>query len=356
MKLKIIIPIFALALVVFMGACKDKDNNDPSLTPFVTSTDPLTNEMNVPRNNVVSITFSQPMHPLTINSSTFTLKQGTATVTGIVEYANGIATYKPSGAFAANKQYTATINTSAKNTDGTSIAKIYEWSFTTGGTTEAIQAIDLGTAANYVILSKTAITNSGPSLVTGNLGISPAAASYITGLALSDSGYFAASAQVTGRIFAADMSEPTTINLTTAVDNMLTAYNNAAGKSTIDFLELGTGNLGGQTLTPGIYKWTNTVTIPSNVTLAGSSSDVWIFQIAGNLTMNSSVNIILIGGAKAENIFWQVAGHVTLGTFSHFEGVILTMSGVTLQTGASLNGRALAQTAVVLDKNVISQP
>lgn len=232
----------------------------------------------------------------------------------------------------------------------------YEWSFTTSGSESTISGIDLGASGNYVILSKTAINNSGTSSITGDLGLSPAATSYITGLALTDFTGYATSAQVTGEVFASDMADPTPINLTTAVENMITAYNNAAGRSETDFLELGAGNIGGLTLTTGVYKWTNTVTIPTNVTISGSSTDVWIFQIAQDLTMSSATNIILTGGAQAKNIYWQVAGQATLGTTSHFEGIILSMTGITFQTGASINGRALAQTAVVLDANAVVQP
>jgi hypothetical protein len=152
------------------------------------------------------------------------------------------------------------------------------------------------------------------------------------------------------------MAAPTPIELTTAVNNMDSAYTDAAGRPLPDFSELGTGNLGGLTLVPGLYKWTNNVTIPTNVIIAGGPNDVWIFQIAGNLTMSSAVNITLSGGAQASNIFWQVAGEATLGTTSHFEGIILSMTGITFQTGASMNGRALAQTAVILDANTITTP
>jgi len=100
----------------------------------------------------------------------------------------------------------------------------------------------------------------------------------------------------------------------------------------------------------------NNVTVPSDVTISGSASDVWIFQIAGNLTMSAAMNVTLSGGAQAKNIFWQVAGQVTLGTTSHLEGIVLCKTNITLQTGASLNGRALAQTSVILDKNAVTQP
>ena len=137
---------------------------------------------------------------------------------------------------------------------------------------------------------------------------------------------------------------------------MQTAYTDAAGRSNPDFLNLGAGIIGGLTLVPGLYKWTSGVTIPSNVTISGGTNDVWIFQVAGTLTMSSAVKIILRGGAQARNIFWQTSGAVTLGTTSHFEGTILGMTGINLQTGASINGRLLAQTEVTLQMNTVTKP
>jgi hypothetical protein len=137
---------------------------------------------------------------------------------------------------------------------------------------------------------------------------------------------------------------------------MQTAYTDAAGRSNPDFLELGAGSIGGQTLTPGLYKWTSAVVIPTDVTISGGPDDVWIFQVAGTLTMSSAVRITLSGGAQAKNIFWQVAGSVTLGTTSHFEGIVLGQTGINLQTGATINGRMLAQTAVTLQMNTVTRP
>jgi len=324
--------------------------------PLVNSTDPLSNATGVDRNKVVISTFSEAMTPSTINASTYTLKQGTTSVSGTVDYFGTTATFTPSNILKAGVVYTATITTGVKDLAGNALAADMIWSFTTGENTSSLAAVDLGTAGNYVILAKTAINNNPTSNVTGNMGLSPAATSYITGFALTKATGYATSAQVTGKIYGADMADPTPINLTTAVNNMITAYNDAAGRPFPDFSELGTGNIGGKTLVSGLYKWTNTVIIPSDVTISGSASDVWIFQIAGNLTMSSAVSINLIGGAQAKNIFWQVAGQATFGTTSHFEGIILSMTGITFQTGASLNGRALAQTAVILDGNDVTNP
>jgi hypothetical protein len=354
MKLKKMFSIIAVLLIVFFISCtKDKDT---SLRPTMNSTDPLNNVTGVSRNKEVAFTFSEAMDPLTINETTFTLKQGSTNVPGTVTYSGTTATLVPTNSLAAGTTYTATMTTGAKSIAGNSLASNSVWSFTTGGTVSGISPVVLGDAGNYVILAKTAINNISTTAVTGDLGLSPAATSYITGLALTNATGYATSAQVTGHIFAADMASPTPVNLTTAVNNMNTAYTDAAGRPSPDFSELGTGNIGGRTLSAGLYKWTNTVTIPSDVTISGSATDVWIFQIAGDLTMSSAVNITLAGGALAKNIFWQVAGQATFGTTSHFEGIILSMTGITFQTGSSMNGRALAQTAVVLDANTIVKP
>ncbi len=324
--------------------------------PEVSSTDPLNSAVAVAQNKVVAVTFSKAMDPLTITTSTFTLLQGTTAVAGAVAYSGTTATFTPANNLSANLVYTATVTTGAKDVAGDAIAANKVWSFTTASAGSGLAAVDLGAAGNYVILAKTAISNISTSAVTGDLGLSPAATSYVTGLSLTNATGYATSAQVTGKIYAADMADPTPITLTTAVNNMITAYTDAAGRTTPDFSELGTGNIGGMTLTPGLYKWTNTVTLPSDITISGSSTAVWIFQIAGDLTMSNAVNITLIGGAQAKNIFWQVAGTATLGTTSHFEGIILSQTAVTIQTGASFHGRALAQTAVVLDGNAVTQP
>jgi hypothetical protein len=217
--------------------------------------------------------------------------------------------------------------------------------------------VGLGTAGNYVILAKSAISNVPTSAITGNLGLSPAAASFITGLTLvlPAGGASATSAQVTGNIYASDYAAPTPSNLTTAIGDMQTAYTDAAGRPTPDHTELASGNLGGLTLPPGLYKWSNTVTIPTNVTLNGGPNDVWIFQISGGVTQASAARVVLAGGALPQHIFWQVFGVVDIGTTAHMEGVILSQTSITLKTGASANGRLLAQTAVTLAGNAVVQ-
>jgi hypothetical protein len=212
-----------------------------------------------------------------------------------------------------------------------------------------------------VLLAKTAITNvTGSSITGGNLGLSPAAASFLTGFSLvaDSTNVFATSASVPapGKIYASNYASPTPANLTAAVLDMQTAYTEAAGRTNPDFLNLGSGNLGGKTLAPGLYKFGTSVTIPTDVTFAGAAGDVWILQISNDLELSAAKKVLLSGGAQAANIYWQVAGQVTLHATSHFEGVILSKTGVTLQTGASLHGRVFAQSMIALDNNVIAAP
>ncbi len=217
--------------------------------------------------------------------------------------------------------------------------------------------VNLGMAGNFVILAKSGIDTVPTSAVTGNLGLSPAAASFITGFALTSdaSNAFSTSPQVTGSVYASDYAVPTPSNLTTAVGDMELAFTDAAGRAA-GVTELGAGNIGGMTLAPGVYKWGTGLLIPTDVTLNGSATDIWIFQIAQNLTVSSAVRVNLSGGAVARNIVWQVAGLVEIGTTAHIEGVVLCQTSITLGTGASINGRLLAQTAVNIDGSAIVQP
>lgn len=218
--------------------------------------------------------------------------------------------------------------------------------------------VNLGTAGNFVILSKAGISTTGATKITGNIGVSPIAGTSMTGFGsvLDGSGTFSRSALVVGKAYAANYRAPTPANLTAAIGDMQTAYANAAGRAPTSAatVNAGAGNIGGMTLKPGVYKWSTGVTIPTNVTLSGNSKEIWIFEIAGTLNEKSGKQVILNGGAQAGNIFWQVAGATTLGTNSVFNGNILDKTNIVLQTGAKLNGRALAQTAVTLDAATVT--
>ncbi|MCX5831647.1 MAG: ice-binding family protein, partial [Deltaproteobacteria bacterium] len=227
--------------------------------------------------------------------------------------------------------------------------------------------VPLGLAGNYAIFALTGIANAtAGTVVTGDMGVGPGVtSSAITGpwaLNLPLGSAFSTSAgQVIGKVYAFDYAAPTPTNVTTAKGDMETAYTDAAGRPAgvgAAFLNVGTGNLGGQTLPPGTYTWGTAVTLPvtTNVTLSGGPNDVWIFQIALTLTTGANTNVFLLGGAQPKNIFWQVAGSVTLGANAHIEGVVLAKTAINFGNKASANSRLLAQTAVNLDQNAVSQP
>jgi hypothetical protein len=211
--------------------------------------------------------------------------------------------------------------------------------------------VALGTAANFAVLSQTGVTTVPPSSITGNVGVSPIAANALTGfsLTLAPGGAFSRSSQVTGELFAASYAAPTPATLTTAISNMQTAFTTANGLVNPGFTNLASGAIGGLVLTPALYKWTSAVAIGSaGVTISGTSADVFVFQIAGTLTVAADARVTLLGGVLASNIFWIVAGAVTADAGAHVEGVILAKTAVTLQAGASINGRILSQTLVTL--------
>ncbi len=218
--------------------------------------------------------------------------------------------------------------------------------------------VNLGSAVNFAALAKTGISTTGTTAIVGDIGLSPAAATYITGFPLSaPPTTYTTSTLVTGKVYAADYDPPTPTYLTTAILDMQTAYTDAAGRTLPDFTELGAGNISGMTLAPGLYKWGTGLLIGNTgVTLSGGADDVWIFQIAGTLIVNSDAIVTLSGGAQAKNIFWQVTGQATLGSMSQFKGNILGQTAVVMNTGASLDGRALAQTAVTLEANTVTKP
>jgi len=211
-------------------------------------------------------------------------------------------------------------------------------------------AVNLGTAGGFAILSKSGITDVPASAISGNIGTSPITGASITGLTC---------AEVTGIIYTVDAAGPPCrvidpARLTTAVGDMMTAYTDAAGRAC--GTSEGVTNLNGQTITTGVYCWTGTLAVTGSFTISGSSSDVFIFQVPGTLTVSNGVVVTLIGGATPSNVFWQVGGATTIGTTVSFQGVILDATNIAMQSGASLTGRALAQTAVTLIMNTVNAP
>lgn len=244
--------------------------------------------------------------------------------------------------------------------DGSADSSAGDGSTTDTGTTTTVVPgvpVDLGTAGAFVILTKTGISTVPTSAIVGNVGVSPAAAGSITGFPLvaDFTNLFSLTPQITGKVYASDYAVPTPSTLTTAISDMETAFIAGAAR-TPDVTELGAGNIGGLTLAPGVYKWSSGVLVPTDVTLNGNATDVWIFQIAQTLDISADTKVVLSGTARSKNVFWQVAGLVNLNTGAHLEGIVLAQTAVTLGTGTSINGRLLAQTAVTLAGSTIVQP
>jgi len=298
-----------------------------------------------------------------------------------------VATYTTTGAGVKKGMAAQTSGTTANNftspvayivkaADGTTATYIVTVTVTV---TTGPAAVDLLTAGNFVILAQTAITDIPASAITGSIGVSAAAGSFI--------GVTCEEMAGNGKIYTVDSAYVGSGNLVCvaagpganktlvdqAVADMGTAYGAAFGRAAgvgASNLNVGTGTLTGHNFVPGTYTWdAGDVSITGNITLTGGASDVWIFQMAGNLSIDScascssagdaaGIKVTLAGGAKASNVFWQVGGGTgaTLGTYSTFNGTILSATQIIMQTGSVLNGRALAQTQVTLDAATVTQP
>jgi hypothetical protein len=313
---------------------------------------------NVVTGTEVTATFSQLMDPETVNSLTFTVRESNGNDvpgTVVMNDAQTVATFTPTwSALNPNTSYTAAVTTVARNAAGVEMANPVEWTFTTDAVESIGQTpVPLGAAGPFAILTKSGITDVFPSAINGDVGASP-----ITGAAI----HLRCAEMMTGIIYSANAAGPLPCRvtaptlLTKAVGDMEIAYTNAAGRKLPNFTNLGGGLIGGLTLGPGLYKWDTRVLISTNVALSGGSDAVWIFQIAGTLTQANATRVILKRGALPKNIFWQASGAVAIGTTAHFEGVILAKTKIAMKTGASANGRLLAQTAVTLEKNAVTRP
>jgi hypothetical protein len=350
--------ILAFLSAFVVTGCNDPDKiagtaTSPLTPPTVTSvTPPNGSTLVCPNVAIITATFSKPMNPATINTTTFKLAgPGGAKVTGTValDSTGMIATFTPPAAsLAPSTTYTATITTGAQDQFGNSLAANFVWTFTTSVTCVVLPPPSgLGTACTFGILGATpVVSNTGPSDVTGDVGIWPAAS--ITGFPPGT---------LTGTLHAGDATAMT------AQGDLTTAYNNAAGL--VAPPPVLTADIGGQTLPPGVYKATTTLGITGILTLDGSTNPngVWVFQVGSALTTAAggagtpASQVVLIGGASAHNVFWVIGSSATLGTNSIFQGTIMAKASITLGTGATLDGRALAETgAVSLASNPVNVP
>jgi hypothetical protein len=318
-----------------------------SVAPAVSSTNPADSATNVSLDAAVNATFSEAIDPSTITTATFTLTGlGATPIPGKVSYdvPSRIATFTPSSTLAQGTAITATITTGVKDLAGNALASSYVWSFVTGSTVNQ-GPIDLGAAVNFAVLAQATVTNTGATLVNGDIGLSPGVA--VTGF---PSGIVNGTIQIDNSSAVA------------AIAALTSAY---AAAAAVPAGTLISGDLGGQTLLPGVYTAAAALAISSgNLTLdaQGDPNAVWIFQIGSTLVTTADVgNVILANGAQASNIFWLVGSSATIGTGTAFQGNILANTSITVTSGATLNGRALAGAvvatgAVTLDTNVFTLP
>lgn len=228
----------------------------------------------------------------------------------------------------------------------------------TGAVCAGAGCVDLGKAGNYVILAKTGVSTVPNSVVTGNVGLSPAARNFLTGWSLisepTDTSFSSAQVVAPGRLFAADnVGGTTSADLGIAVGDMQTAYTTANGGPAGAACP-GAGNFGGLSLVAGVYDCPGAVGIATDVTLTGPG--VFVFRIAGTLTQAAATHVNLSGGALPQNVFWVVAQGVDIGTTALMQGVILGQTLINLQANAVENGRLLAQAAVTLNQDTVTQP
>jgi UDP-N-acetylglucosamine transferase subunit ALG13 len=310
-----------------------------STAPVVQSVSPVDGSTAVALNRSFTANFSESMDPSTFTTSTFILRQGATLIPSTVAYSGTTAVLIPLADLEINTGYTATINTQVKDLAANALATNYVWSFTTGQNQH--EPVVLRTTSSYVVLAGSTVTSTGPTIITGDVGLSPGSA--MTGF------------------------PPGTINGTLHINDaesaqakldLTTAYNEAEARSLAPVTI--SGNLGGLTLAPGLYKSGSTAAISSgDLTLdaQGDANAVFIFQIASGFTVTSGRQVILSGGAQADNVFWQVGTSATFGTNSVFKGNILVDQSITFETGATLVGRALTRIgAVTMDSNTMTRP
>ena len=325
--------------------------------PKVLSTNPLNLATGVALDKVISATFSEAMDPLTITASTFTLKNGASVVTGVINYSGTTLTFTPSSNLLSGTTYTATITTGAKNVAGTPLANDYVWTFNTNATLGPV-VVDLKSAGKFGILSGVGISNAaGLSQIRNmDVGIYPGLRSSVTG--------FPPAIVVNGSIFAADDIAPPGVAamLLQAKLDLTAAYLFAEG-ATFPAPATVSGDQGGKTLAPGIYKSTSTLLIQSgDLTLdaQGDANAVWIFQVASAFTTvgGAGGNVILTGGAQAKNVYWQTGSSAVIGDYTSFYGNVLALQSITMNSHATAVGRMLARNGAVVmtSTNTIDKP
>ena len=322
--------------------------------PVVVLTDPANLDANVVLNKVISATFNVTMNAATISTSTFTVKDGSTSIAGVVNYSGTVATFTPGSNLTAGVTYTATITTGAKSVTNKALASNYSWTFSIPLIAGLQPIVNLGSVERFAIISGVGVSNNAGFSIINNMdvGIYPGARTSITG--------FPPAIIVNGGMYAADDGAAIAAMLNQAKLDLVVAYLFAESCIAMPPQTVA-GNQGGKTLAPGIYKSTSTLSVDgSDLTLdaQGDPNAYWIFQIASTLTTTTGGNIVLKNGAQAKNIFWQTGSSATIGTYTKFYGSILALQSITMDSYAEATGRMLARNgAVVLTStNIINKP
>jgi hypothetical protein len=319
--------------------------NSDLTAPTVLSTNPANLAIGVVLNKKINATFSKPMDPLTMVTANFKVTgPGTTPVVGTVVYdlVNNIITFTPTSNLAVTTLYTATVTTGAMDVAGNALAADYTWSFTTG-TTLGLVPINLGSGGTFAVMARSSTTSTGLTQVNGDVGLSPGTSQGIP------------PSQINGTIHINDSA------VIQAQADLLAAYNEAIALSTNS--QTLPGNMGGLTFTPGLYTNSTSVLISGgNVTLdaQGDAGATFVFKMGSTLTTAPGTQVILIGGAKATNVFWQVGSSATLDTTTMFKGNILAAITITANTGSVIDGRLLGglttDGSVTLNATTVSVP
>jgi hypothetical protein len=316
----------------------------PLIIPTVISTDPINLENNVALNKVITVTFSEPMDAGSITGMSFTVTENGNQILGNISYTGSTASFTPLNFLLSGTTYTCTITTVAENLAGTPLQNDYVWTFSTVPHLGP-QAINLDCVAQFAVIAGSTVTNTGPTIIDGELGLSPGTA--VTG--------FPPGTVINGNI-----------NINNAAANngkgCLTAAYIEASTMALDVIVMANGELGGLTLAPGLYMAPggsfDITSVDLTLDAQGDVNAVWVFQMpSSTLTVGNGVKVILSNGASANNIYWQVGTSATIGTTAEMKGTIMADQSITLETGAILLGRTLTMIgAVTLDDNDVTIP
>jgi len=342
--------IITIVMVVFMIGCK-KDDYIPivGVCPLVMSTSPANGAAGVALNQVVRVTFNTKMNPLTITQESLSLR-GPGPVQGVISYTDSTATFTPASLLIPNTTYTGTVTTMVKDITGNAMQENYVWTFVTGPA-----RIPFNNLLRFGVFAETGISNFGNTQIMDMDIAVHTTRNNITG--------FPPGEVLNGNIFAMDDVTPGGVPamITLAKADFLNVYQVGAGMLSPAKVLFST-NQGGQVLIPGIYKTTGDLTIHNgNLTLnaRGDENAVWIFQVAGNMSTQSSQggNINLINGAQSDNVYWIIDNTVTLGTSTAFHGNLFALNSVSLNPGVNVSGRIMSYNgSVSLNNNIIIKP